>query len=184
MQEGHAAAPSVCTHLGPSGREDPNFEHAARHRCSRGCGAECRVSGAAPISEANAPVCELPAPVLDACRNCGEMLCTGRCLARGWCARCVADPEWSPVARVHSQGLEPETGKRTSKDEIRECVSAPESEDDIALCLMCRCEIPTDEVFWCLNRGCKYACYGVCFECLSGNVCRVAPVEITPLATG
>ena len=63
-------------------------------------------------------------------------------------------------------------------------VSAPESEDDIALCSLCRCEIPTDEVFWCLNRGCEYACYGVCFECLTGHVCRVAPVEISPLATG
>ena len=31
MQGGHAAAPSVCSHLATSGRDDPHFEHAARH---------------------------------------------------------------------------------------------------------------------------------------------------------
>ena len=59
-----------------------------------------------------------------------------------------------------------------------EVVEAPGSEDTIALCSLCHGEIPTDEVFWCLNRGCEYACYGVCFECLTGHVCRFAPVDL------
>ena len=100
------------------------------------------------------------------------------------CCMCPDGHTWQCGPRQGRPGLEPETRKRTSKDEIRECVSAPESEDDIALCSLCRCEIPTDEVFWCLNQGCEWACYGVCFECLTGHVCRFAPVEISPLATG
>ena len=35
-----------------------------------------------------------------------------------------------------------------------------------------------DEIFWCLNRGCIYACGGVCFECLIGHACRFAPVDL------
>ena len=81
-------------------------------------------------------------------------------------------------------GVVLETSTGTLAVESRGRFSATEPEDDIALCWMCRCEIPTDEVFWCLNRGCEYACNGVCFDCLTGHVCRVAPVEISPLAAG
>ena len=56
-------------------------------------------------------------------------------------------------------------------------VSTPEEEDDVALCSMCRSETPPDEIFWCLSRGCDYAFFGVCFECLVGHVCVLDPFD-------
>ena len=44
------------------------------------------------------------------------------------CCMCPDGHTWQCGPRQGRPGLEPETRKRTSKDEIRECVSAPESE--------------------------------------------------------
>ena len=56
--------------------------------------------------------------------------------------------------------------------------SVPMPDEEIALCTMCWEEIHLDDVDWCLNRGCEYAFFGVCFECLVGHVCSFAPDDV------
>ena len=121
-------------------------------------------------------------------RECGvrhPAACTHQCGRRAnrprfisCCGRCPDRHTRQCGFRQGLPGVVLETSTGTLAVESRGRFSAPEPEDDIALCWMCRCEIPTDEVFWCLNRGCDYAFYGVCFECLTGHACRFAPVDL------
>ena len=42
--------------------------------------------------------------------------------------------------------------------------------DELFVC--CLCEEDAEEIYWCLNTGhCRFAFWGICFECWSGHVC-------------
>ena len=69
-------------------------------------------------------VCERPAPEFDACTKCGELLCTVRCLVNGWCARCIADPEWSLGS--HQEGERP-VGIADDQEQEEKLVDTPQN---------------------------------------------------------
>ena len=42
--------------------------------------------------------------------------------------------------------------------------------DELFVCRLC--EEDAEEIYWCLNTGhCRFAFWGICFECWSGHVC-------------